>query len=336
MRNFLRGAFNIGMIASVLLSSNAANAQTKKHEWLQPDIRYVDKRGFSLGMTFGMTEMWADVGTKSPLDKYTNLGFWESPKFMGGIYGRYTHLPGLSVRLSVNNGTVYSTDEWNRDKALIATNYYADEVQRYMRNLDVKTNIWESTLMLEISPLELLSNWELGRAAYWRFQPYVMVGVGGIYFNPRGTNIIDFTTNQKEWVDLRPLHTEGQNFDKPGYPKAYNEFALIIPAGVGFRVDIGKQLGLGLEYVMRYAFTDYLDDVSGKYIDPLRFDIGFLNEGHQPNLAKKMADRSNEITPGARHAAGTYRGDPNNNDMYSTISLNFFWRIYGRDTPWWR
>jgi hypothetical protein len=54
------------------------------------------------------------------------------------------------------------------------------------------------------------------------------------------------------------------------------------------------------------------------------------------DMAKKMADKSFELAPGTKHTAGQYRGDPKNKDMYSTISLNFFWKINKRNSPWWR
>ncbi|RQO31780.1 hypothetical protein DBR32_07510 [Taibaiella sp. KBW10] len=336
MRNLLRNTFNIGLLAAGLLWANSGTAQKTKRDWLQPDIKYIDQRGFSLGVNLGMSDMWGDVGAKSALDHYGNSDYWKNMKVMGGIYGRYTHIPGLSFRLSIANGTLYANDVWNKSGAEKASSISDDYVQRYYRNLDVKTNIWESSLMVEISPMELFTNWENSRLAKSRFQPYLMVGVGGIYFNPRGSITVDYTTQYKKWVDLRPLHTEGQNFDKPGYPAAYNQYAIVIPAGIGFRVDLGKGLGLGLEYVMRYALTDYLDDVSGKYVDPLRFDIGFLNEGYKAGQAKVMADKTFEIAPGIKHAAGEYRGDPNTKDMYSTISLNFFWKINKRANAWWR
>lgn len=336
MRNLLRRTINIGVLATGLLWVNSASAQKTKRDWLQPDIKYIDQRGFSLGINLGMSDMWADVGTKSPIDHYGNSDYWKNVKMMGGIYGRYTHLPGLSFRLSIANGTLYANDVWNKSGAQGAASFSDDYVQRYYRNLDVKTTVWESSLMVEISPMELFTNWEYSRMAHSRFQPYLMVGVGGMYFNPRGSYTKNYETDYKEWVDLRPLHTEGQNFDKAGYPVNYNQYAIIIPAGIGFRVDMGRGLGLGLEYVTRYTFTDYLDDVSGQYIDPLRFDIAYLGDNVKADMAKKMADKSFELAPGTKHDAGQYRGDPKNKDMYSTISLNFFWKINKRNSPWWR
>lgn len=339
MQNLLRKALNIGLLASFsMFSATQAEAQTekqkKRHAWLQPDIKYLDKRSFALGVTYGMSDLWADVGTKRVVDHYFNGDYWSNLKGMGGIFMKYTHVPGLALRVGVSNGTLYANDKWNENAGQFAKKITDDPVQRYLRNLDVKTNIWESTLMFEISPFQLFGNWEFGRRAKARFQPYLVAGIGGIYFNPRGT-LIDFENNTKRWVDLRPLATEGQNFDKAGYPEAYSRYSLVVPAGIGFRVDIGRGLSLGMEYVLRYTFTDYLDDVSGQYIDPLRFDIAYLNEGYKASTAKRMADRTNELLPGRTNAAGTYRGDPSTKDLYSTISVNFYWKLFKRDRPWW-
>lgn len=339
MQNLLRKALNIGLLASFsMFSATQAEAQTekqkKRHAWLQPDIKYLDKRSFALGVTYGMSDLWADVGTKGVVDHYFNGDYWSNVKGMGGIFMKYTHVPGLALRVGVSNGTLYANDKWNENAGQFSKKITDDPVQRYMRNLDVKTNIWESTLMFEISPFQLFGNWEFGRRSKARFQPYLLAGVGGIYFNPRGT-LINFEDNTKKWVDLRPLATEGQNFDKAGYPEAYSRYSIMIPAGIGFRVDIGRGLSLGMEYVLRYTFTDYLDDVSGQYIDPLRFDIAYLNEGPKSYTATRMADRTNELLPGRTNAAGTYRGDPSTKDLYSTISVNFYWKLFKRERPWW-
>jgi len=134
------------------------------------------------------------------------------------------------------------------------------------------------------------------------------------------------------------LHTEGESFDAPGYtlPENYSLWSYAAVGGIGFRFDIGRGLGLGLEYQLRYTFTDYLDDVSGTYIDPMLFDIAFLNQHGKNKLAQKMADRSKEVVPGYQHQAGEYRGDPNNNDMFSSISLMFYWKIDKRVLRWWK
>lgn len=340
MRKSLQSIFFTGLLAAgCLFAQNPAEAQVK-YDWGNPDIPYIDQRGFSIGFNIGAADLWGDVGTKSFIDHYLNDNYTNdvlgNMRFMGGIFARYTYVPGISFRLGVNYGSLYATDQWNEENAKKASTIEDDAFQRYVRNLDVFTNIWEGNLLFEFSPLQI-SNWEFGKAARMRFQPYLLAGVSVFHFNPQGT-YVDLKTGQERKVDLQPLHTEGESFQAPGYtfPENYNLWSYAAVGGIGFRFNIGRGLGLGLEYQLRYTFTDYLDDVSGKYIDPQFMDIAFLNENNKNLNARKMADRSKEIIPGYHHQAGEYRGDPNTKDMFSTISLMFYWKIDKRALPWWK
>ncbi|MFT4061555.1 MAG: hypothetical protein QM642_04275 [Edaphocola sp.] len=342
MRKTLHSIFIAGLMTAGLLplAGNTASAQ-HEYDWGNPDIPYIEQRGFSLGFNFGQSDIWGDVGTKGILDHYNNSVYKDdilkNMRFMGGMFVRYTYVPGVSFRWGVNYGSLYATDEWNTEKALEATSIKDDAYQRYVRNLDIKTNLWESNLLVEFAPLRL-SNWEFGKVTKWRFQPYLLAGVAGFYFNPRGT-YKDLATGTEKDVDLQPLRTEGEGFTAPGkvFPKVYSLFNYAAVGGIGFKFDIGRGLGLGLEYQLRWTFTDYLDDVSGTYIDPLYQETAGLVKANNYNaaLANKMSDRSNEIIAGYKHSAGEMRGDPANKDKYSTISIMFFWKIKKRDSPWW-
>ncbi len=335
MRISLQRAVFTGLMAVGILGASKETMAQKHHDyyWGNPDIPYIEQRGFALGANFGVADMWGDVGTKSAIDRY-KYDYFDNIRFMGGMFVRYTHVPGLAFRLGVNYGSLFATDATNKEKALTALTTEDDYFQRYVRNLDAHTNIWEGNLIAEISPIRLLGNWEFGRAAKWRVQPYLLVGISGFSYNPRGTNK-NLTTGQEGLVDLRPLHTEGQAYTSAGMPESYPSWSYAALGGIGVRFEIGKGLGIGLEYQLRHTFTDYLDDVSGTYIDPLIHDIAYLNEFGKADLSNKMMDRSNEIIPGYKNAAGMNRGDPNNKDMFSTVSIMFFWRINKRDSPWW-
>ena len=68
---------------------------------------------------------------------------------------------------------------------------------------------------------------------------------------------------------------------------------------------------IGLEVAYRFTFTDYLDDVSGFYVDP----DSFSNEAE-----RALADRRTEL--GLQPAAaGDGRGNPDINDGYGFINL---------------
>jgi len=342
MRKTLQGIIITSLMAFGLnaVSITQASAQKERY-WGNPDMPHVEQRGWSLGMNIGLAEMMGDVGTKSIADRFNNKEFkndlFANIRGMGGIYARYTRMPGLAFRIGVNYGELYATDAWNYDKAMEAKYVTEDPYQRYVRNLDAKTTVWELNAMVELSPLRAFGDWEFGKAAKMRFQPYVMLGISGFYFNPRGTSV-DLITKQKKWVDLRPLRTEGEGFKVEGkdYPKTYSVFSYAALGGIGVKWDIGQGLALGLEYQLRYTFTDYLDDVSGKYASQIDRDIAFLNRPvREGELSTRMSDRSREIIPGYKNEEGSFRGDPDNNDMFSTLQLTLIWKVKWQEIGWW-
>lgn len=340
MRKLLHNKLQTGFLTIFLgLMSISSQAQKPGFDWNNPDMPYVEQRGFSIGMNVGMSEIWGDVGTFSLVDRYTNphyqSKFSEQVRGMGGLFVRYTHVPGLALRWGINYGQVFATDRWNKDKASKAKFMHEDAVQRYMRNLDINTSIWETNLLLEFSPLRI-ANWEFGSLPKMRFQPYVLLGLTGFYFNPRGSHL-DLETNEEKWIDLRPLRTEGQGFKAPGYafPETYNVFSYGIVGGGGVKVDIGRALAVGLEFQLRYTFTDYLDDASGRYVDPLHFDIAYQNDYKRHTLSQHMSDKTWQVAAGRYNPSEAFRGNPDDTDKFSTISLMFFWKIKKRDSPWW-
>ncbi len=345
MRKTLQQLFCAGLMAFGMntVCTEDAYSQVRDKYWGHWDHPYLEHRSWSLGWNIGMAEMWGDIGTFNVLDKYTNSNFtgdiFANLRGMGGMYAKYTHIPGLGFRIGINHGKVYATDAWNYDKAMEAKTVNEDPYQRYFRNLDANTNIWEANFLVELAPLRTFSNWEFGRMAKMRFQPYLLLGGSGFYFNPRGSlrDLDDRNPDNKKWVDLRELRTEGQGFNVEGttYPATYSVFSYAVTGGIGFKWDIGTGLSLGVEYILRYTFTDYLDDVSGNYADINHRDIAFLNRGNQATLSRRMSDRSGEIIPGHVHSNSELRGNPDDNDMFSSISLNLNWKIKWREIGWW-
>ncbi len=134
---------------------------------------------------------------------------------------------------------------------------------RRNRNLSFKSDVFEAQLVFEFH----LYKEELGHVydlrgvkgtKSSRVGLYGFVGIGGFAFNPQAQ-----LNNQ--WVDLRPLSTEGQGL--PGGPEAYSNTAICVPMGVGVRKALNKQWSIGLELQYSLTFTDYVDDVSGVYFD---------------------------------------------------------------------
>ncbi|XZF13361.1 outer membrane beta-barrel protein [Chitinophagaceae bacterium MMS25-I14] len=290
----------------------------------------IEPSGWALGMNVGLSDLWGDVGTKSAIDHYSNSQYIKKPMFMGGLYGRYSIHPSFDIRLGVNYGTLYATDKWNEHNANKATSLTDDAYQRYTRNQDAKTNIWEGSLLFEVSPFRFNLHSKLARKS---FQPYIMFGVAAFHFNPQ-TTYMDPVTRETKWVKIYDLHLEGDGFNFEGAPKKYNLWQMAIPLGIGARWDIGNQLGLGIEYTYRMTFTDYLDGVSDRYIDPALYDQYLPAD--KAALAKSVSDKTWEITdPNYRHQPGEIRGNKSVKDGYSTISITLFYKIKRKTMPWW-
>ena len=137
-----------------------------------------------------------------------------------------------------------------------------------------------------------------------KIKPYVATGVGLTFFNPKAQ--LDGV-----WYELQPLFTEGIDYDR---------FDVVLPmvAGVGFQVSSELQLAVELSY--RFTFTDYLDDVSMEYRDPLTFS---------DPIAAALADRRPEI--GLEKAtAGTPRGNDGSNDGYLFLGIKAFYKLPGK------
>ncbi|HEV8083685.1 MAG TPA: hypothetical protein VGP55_10805, partial [Chitinophagaceae bacterium] len=99
--------------------------------------------------------------------------------------------------------------------------------------------------------------------------------------------------------------------------KWYKLNQICFPLGLGARYDISPLLNIKAEITTRILQTDYLDDVSGRYIDPSVFSNYFT--GAKLTEALLLNDRHK---PGATtaHPDGI-RGRPINNDSYITFSL---------------
>lgn len=120
---------------------------------------------------------------------------------------------------------------------------------------------------------------------------------------------------------LRPLSTEGEGFVSG--KSNYNLTQLAIPFGAGVKLSLSDNINVGLEVGYRKLFTDYLDDVSGTYVDQA---LLLANRGPE---AVQLAYRSNELKNGssAYPPAGTVRGSIKN-DWYYFTGLTASFRLF--------
>ncbi|MEI9957876.1 MAG: hypothetical protein WDM90_16610 [Ferruginibacter sp.] len=85
------------------------------------------------------------------------------------------------------------------------------------------------------------------------------------------------------------------------------------------KYKIAENISFSAECVYRILMTDYLDDVSTRYIDKNLFSK-YLT-GAQLTQALALQDRQNEINPNTYAITNDIRGNPKKNDAY--FSINF-------------
>ncbi len=255
-------------------------------------------------------------GVGTPFLKDYNMN---ATKLSWGIYLAAHPNELLGFRLSANFGSVEGDDNYIKPHG-------GEEEARLARNLDFKSNITEGTFMVELYPTVLFEDQPTELSG--RLRPYGVIGIGLFHFNPMGT-YVNPGNLQSEWVYLRPLHTEGEGF--PEYPdrKEYNLTQMNIPMGVGLKYYVSEKVNLSVELLYRKTFTDYLDDVSTKFVDPSLF-YAHLAAG-DAQIAAAMANKSPlQGIPGSAYNPGDKRGDPTQKDAYFTFGLKLGVRL-GRD-----
>ena len=176
---------------------------------------------------------------------------------------------------------------------------------------------------------------------------YVFGGIGGTYFEPSGFNRF-INTEGKVIGDgakykLRPLQTEGV---------AYNNIAICIPAGFGFKKSFNSIGGIKIEAGFRFTNTDYLDDVSGSYYDwelnggtetqitmsgtrsgQMWTYIGYALDGNYPVGSTPRPDLGgpNPYEIDFTHTEpGFQRGNPDNDDSYMFLTVSAYKKFTNR------
>lgn len=295
-----------------------ANAQHASRIYVEPD-------GWSIGTNVGLSDLWGDVGTKSPLFHYANSKYFDKVAFVGGIFGKYNVHPCFAFKFMTNFGSLYTTDRFNYDLAKKATTQGEDAYQRYARAQNARTYVFEGAITMEFVPFR--SNPE-SKMAYKRGQPYIAGGLGFFHYQPYST-----VGASPRYVPIYNLKLEGQGFGDD-FPPDYKLWSLCLPLSIGYRWDMGQHLNLGLEFTYRMTFTDYLDGVSGEYIDPAEYAKHL--EPKDAAMAAQVADKGYYLGLQQKNAPGNLRGNPSNNDGYSTISMVFYYKLLKRTPQWWK
>lgn len=245
---------------------------------------------FHLGVFGGLSNYQGDLTD--------GLYVKNSTKAVGGINLQYE----LTERLSLRGGFMYGKITGNDD--------FNTKTYLQLRNLDFTSSIAEVSLVGEFTVFNLNNI---------RWSPYVFGGVALFRFNPYTHDA------EHNKVFLKPLSTEGQGLE--GYPesKPYSLTQVALPFGGGIKYALTDNIRIGAEVGIRKTFTDYLDDVSTNYADPVD-----LMEQRGP-LAVAYSYRGDEVPGGdpLYPTKGAQRGGAEQKDLYYFSGLTLSFRLGG-------
>ena len=202
--------------------------------------------GLGFGPLFFLGDLGGNHGVGKRFVKDVNLPL---TNFAKGIYVNIYPAEWLGFRVAVNQGKLEGYDSLIKDKG--DAEYY-----RKKRNLMFRSPLLEAYGAIEIYPTVFLEQYD---GLQGKLRPYAVAGVGVFKFKPQGQYF--GPDGRGTWVDLQPLHLEGQGMaEYPDRPN-YKLMSLEIPLGVGFKYYFKENLYVGLEIMHRKSFSDYVDDV---------------------------------------------------------------------------
>ena len=200
----------------------------------------------SVGFSLNAMNYFGDV---VPVTNFTSLRFGAT-RVGAGVSITRRFYPRLSGRFGLSYGRISGDDSKAADPN------DPDARFRYNRNMSFRNDILEASAVAVFDLIENRNNY-LKRPD---FVPYVFAGVAGFYHNPKGLvgDNAPSSLTKGSYVALADLKTEGQ-------ATAYGQTQFAIPFGGGIRYRINRNFDASLEIGWRKTFTDYLDDVGGKY-----------------------------------------------------------------------
>ena len=274
--------------------------------------------GLGLGPSFFLGDLGGSYGVGKPFIKDLDLPL---TKFSKGLFLNIYPSEWFGIRLAANQSYLEGDD----NKVDLRG---GREFSRWRRNQYFQSKVTEIYLGVEIYPTVMLERYD---GLKGKFRPYGIAGVGAFHFNPKGYYYPNPSNqNVKQLVELKPLHLEGQGFAEYPTRKEYKLTQLEIPMGAGFKYYIKENVYVGIEVLHRKTFTDYIDDVSTKYVDPIYFQK-YLNPADVP-IATQLYNRESfrNIT---RPTTGRQRGDSKEMDSFFSTIIRFGWRLNGSNSP---
>ncbi|TAL61362.1 MAG: hypothetical protein EPN85_05045 [Bacteroidetes bacterium] len=227
-----------------------------------------------------------------------------------GHFSRFTR-PAAGLVYRVNLNPRISAKAVGSFGILEADDSYSSNDAHINRNLSFRSKIMEFAVEGEFNFLPYLT----GSKKLALTTPYVFAGVAVYHFNPMGFY-------QYRWYNLQPMGTEGQG-SVFSSEKTYSLTQFSIPFGLGLKVNTAKKVSINFEWGIRKTFTDYLDDVSGKYADP-----GLLASAKGP-IAAALSDKS--LTQEGGSNTGRQRGNSYTKDWYAFAGVIITFRMKSKE-----
>lgn len=249
------------------------------------NVLFSQRSEFGIGL--GQSKYYGDLSNNSDFVKTLHPAFQ--------IYYNYYFNNYFNTRLSIAHGTISGSDS------------YSSQQWQVERNLSFQSSIDEASAL---GQLHIFGSDKL-------ISPYIYAGFNVFHFNPK-------TMYNGQWIYLQPLGTEGQGSEFHPLKTKYSLYDLSLISGFGIKFRITNSLSLSYELGWRRCSTDYIDDISGEYIN-----YAELSRTNGP-LAAVLSDRTPEyfgVENPITRQTGAPRGNPDKNDVYVMSFLNFVYSI---------
>lgn len=270
---------------------------------------------FQIGANVGVANYLGDIGGGQEVGRdFIHDVQWSTTTPAYGLYVKYALTHSLNFAFSAQMADLHGADS------------LAEKSGRYNRNLSFKTRIYDFSPTIE---WEFFKQQEIGnsRTSKTDFTSYLMAGVGFFHYTP--TTYFKGTTNYNgasrdydEYIELRPLNTEGV---------AYSKWAFSTILGWGFNFSFNRHINVGFQLGVRTTNTDYIDDISSVYPKYESFN-GKTEEGALAQALYYRTDEMNAET--SDQEAARYkgqRGDSSDDDSYffSTLQIGYTFKGSG-------
>ena len=294
--------FPVSLVAFFLLTLSISAFAQNRYNTQWKNERH------NLQLSLGTAHLYSDLGGGADINESTlnGLNFFSSRANIGFGYNLRLHR-FWNFKTGFNYAWLAGDDK------------YTKQPNREARGLRVETMLFELSTQIEfyITVQEEIRYVRGQLKKGFPFTSYIFGGLCGFAYIPMAPNA------DGKLVRLRPLGTEGQGY----FPtrSTYSVLSWGVPFGVGFKYNVNEKIGLGLEWGIRWCFTDYLDDVSRSYAPKAAFGdnadaLYFGTLAAEPESGKQSS-----------YQPGEQRGNPNNDDAYMFINFSVYFKIGGKD-----